>query len=99
MGWTIDFAASDVADGRGMRALEMNIYDADNQPIEGMIVQGKAFRHADANRVVDVELKSVGDGRYLALVPVTQTGWWQLELTIDGADEPIAQSIEFEVLD
>jgi hypothetical protein len=96
-GWQVTFNASDVADGRGMRAIELQILDQLGDAIDGLAIRGKLYHHARAGNVIGVDLKSIGQGNYLALAPAGQAGLWQLELTIDGADEPVTQSITFRV--
>ncbi|QEG01659.1 FixH [Stieleria maiorica] len=97
LGWQIRFEASDVADDRGMRAIELNITDEQGDGIDNLVVGGKLYHHARADEVSPVSLKSIGEGNYLALVPAGRAGIWQLELKIDGASEPVAQSLTFNI--
>ena len=97
LGWTVAFSASDVADESGKRAIELNIHDRSGQPVDALAVAGTLYHHAHANVVMPVELKSVGDGRYLGLVPAGRAGLWQLELNLDHAPEPMAKSVTFNV--
>ena len=97
LGWQVTFNASDVADGRGMRAIELQILDRSGDPIDDLSMNGKLYHHARAGDVVSVHLKSVGQGNYLALAPAAQIGLWQLELKIDGANEPVTRSETFRV--
>ncbi|WP_182866667.1 FixH family protein [Rhodopirellula sp. JC639] len=97
LGWTVTFDASDVADDRGMRAIELNITDEQGDGINGLVVGGKLYHHARADEVSPVALKSIGEGNYLALVPAGRPGIWQLELKIEGASEPVAQSLTFNI--
>lgn len=97
LGWAVAFEASDVADGSGMRAVELNILDRDQHPVDQLSIHGKLYHHARANDVIPVELKSVGAGRYLALIPAARAGLWQLELDLDGGPEPMSESLTFNV--
>ncbi|QDV42718.1 FixH [Stieleria neptunia] len=97
LGWSVTFEASDVADGRGMRALELKMVDRDGQPLNDLVVSGKLYHHARAGDVHPITLKSVGDGKYLALAPAARSGIWQLELKIDGGSEPVTQSLTFHI--
>ncbi|MCA9136377.1 MAG: FixH family protein [Planctomycetales bacterium] len=97
LGWTIQFSASDVADGRGMRAIELVIVDRSGNAIDDLLINGKLYHHARAGDVSSVQLKSVGQGKYMALVPAERSGLWQLELDINGAAEPVAHSVTFEI--
>jgi len=95
LGWTVAFSASDVADESGRRAIELNIHDASGTPVDALAVVGTLYHHARANDVVPVELRSVGEGRYLALVPAARAGLWQLELKFEHGPEPMAKSVTF----
>ncbi len=97
LGWGVTFEASDVADGRGMRAIELTIVDGDGNPLDELVVSGALYHHARAGEVNTVALKSIGDGKYLALAPAARAGIWQLELKIDGGSEPVTQSLTFHI--
>lgn len=97
MGWEIEFAPSDVVDDRGMRAIEVTVVDQSGAPVDGLEVSGQLYHHARAADVCPITFDSGGNGRYIDLVPAAKVGLWQLELSIDGAEEPIASSITFEL--
>lgn len=97
LGWDVAFFASDVADDRGMRALELKLIDGDGHAIDELSVRGKLYHHARAGDVIPVQLESVGNGKYLTLAPAARPGIWQLELAIDGASEPVEQSLTFNI--
>jgi nitrogen fixation protein FixH len=97
LGWKIEFQASDVADRRGMRAIELNIVNDRGQGLDELEIRGTLYHHAVATEVETVEFDAVGQGRYLTLVPAGRAGLWQLELDVEGASEPMSQSITFEV--
>lgn len=97
LGWSVTFNASDVADGRGMRAIELSIFDANGKAIDDLVIHGILYHHARANDIESVKLKSVGGGKYLTLAPAGRAGLWQLELAVDGAGEPMTKSITFSI--
>ena len=97
LGWDVDFSASDVADERGRRAIQLSVLDSDGQAITDLVISGSLYHHALANDVIEVDLRSVGNGKYLALAPAARKGIWQLELAIEGAEKPMAKSLTFEV--
>ena len=70
-----------------MRAIQLNVVDREGQPIDDLTVSGKLYHHAMAGELIDVKMKSVGKGDYLSLAPAGRRGIWQLELSIDGADD------------
>ena len=78
-----------------MRAIEMKVLDQGGEPVSDLSINGKLYHHASANQVEPIKLDSVGEGRYLALAPAERAGLWQIELTLDGAPEPMTQSITF----
>lgn len=92
LGWTVKLQPAEIADGQGMRALELWVHDAQENPVDDLQIEGHFFRHRDANGRLPVQLRGVGEGHYLALEPMRETGIWQFELTIDGAPEPMAVS-------
>lgn len=95
-GWSLNLEASDVADGRGMRAVELRVFDAHRQGVDSLTVRGHVYHHALASQVLPIEFHSVGNGRYLSMAPMGRKGLWQIEVSIEGADEPMAltESIE-----
>lgn len=96
LGWQVQLDVSDVADGRGRRAVNLQLLDDHDQPIPDLRVSGKAYHHADAEQVERFELESVGDGRYLAMPSMGRAGLWQIELDIKNAMEPITISKTYE---
>jgi nitrogen fixation protein FixH len=97
LGWSVAFSASDIADDSGRRAIELNIRDEAGRPVDALTVAGKLYHHARANDLIPVELNSVGEGRYLALVPAGRAGLWQLDLEFENAPEPMAHRLTFNV--
>lgn len=97
LGWQVTFAASDVADDRGMRAIELNVVDGSGNAVDDLLISGKLYHHARAGELSTIQMKSVGQGRYLTLAPVGRPGLWQLEFDVAGAVEPIAHSVTFDV--
>ena len=97
LGWEVTFEASDVADDRGMRAIELKIVDSEGAAIDDLVINGNLYHHAHADHVSPVSLKSVGEGKYLTLAPAARPGIWQLEVEIGGASEPAAESLTFNI--
>lgn len=97
MGWDVRVDVSDVADGRGLRAIDLNMNDHDGQPLADLKVLGKVYHHAHANQVERFEMQNVGVGRYLARPPMARPGLWQLELDIQAAGIPMTLSKTYEL--
>ena len=97
LGWKIQFEPSDVADGRGMRALQVSIHNDRGAEVDELNVTGRLYHHARATDIQTIRFKPVGKGNYLVLAPVSKQGIWQLDLAIDGASEPMAKSLTFQV--
>ncbi|MCM2375201.1 FixH family protein [Aporhodopirellula aestuarii] len=97
MGWDVEIEVSDVADGRGMRAMQLLVSDQTGKPVTDLKVLGKAYHHAAANQVERFELNNVGEGRYMAMPPMGRKGLWQIELQIQNAGEPMSlvKTVEF----
>ncbi len=96
--WKVELLASDVADDRGIRAMELFVHDSNQIAIDKLSISGHVYHHAQASVVQPIEFQSVGDGRYVALPAMGQAGLWQVELAIEGADEPITTSETIEIL-
>lgn len=91
-GWTLSLTVSDVADGRGMRAVVLHVLDSRQQIVDDLEVAGHVYHHALATEVKQIEFRSLGDGRYLTMAPMRRKGLWQVELSIEGSKEPMALS-------
>jgi nitrogen fixation protein FixH len=86
-GWSLTLTASDVADGRGLRAIELKVLDSGQQTVDALTVTGHVYHHAFASDLRQIEFRSIGEGRYLAMAPMERKGLWQIELSIEGAEE------------
>lgn len=96
LGWDVHLDVSDVADGRGLRAVSLNMLDENNQPITDLVVIGKVYHHANADQIERFEMQNVGEGRYLAMPPMGRAGLWQIELDIKNAIKPVTISRTYE---
>lgn len=96
-GWHVRLDVSDVADGRGLRSVGLDLMDDHDQPITDLNVTGKVYHHADANQVARFEMQNLGTGRYQSMLPMGRPGLWQLELEIENATEPMTISETFEL--
>ena len=97
LGISVKIDAANIADGNGMRALTVTLTNQKGEAELGFRVSARIYHHTDANHVEGVNLKSVGDGRYIGLAPMKKAGVWQVETVIDGADEPILESAVVEI--
>jgi hypothetical protein len=97
LGVHITVKASDVADGQGNRAIEVQIADDQAAAMSDFRLSAQLYHHVDANHVQTISFKNAGDGRYLSLAPMARPGTWQLELIVEGAEEPITQPVIIEV--
>lgn len=97
-GWQIQTELSDIADGNGNRAITVTVTDDDRVAVDGLRVSGQAYHHARAGDMRDFLLAPIGDGKYRTLAPLDRDGLWQLEVSVEGADEPmrLKQTIEIE---
>ncbi len=96
-GWILRLTASDVADQRGMRAVELQILESRRHAAGELQVSARVYHHASASEVQSVEFRSIGDGRYLTLAPMGRAGLWQIDLTIEGAEERMTMTETLEV--
>jgi len=93
LGWKLRLSAAEIADENGFRAVELQVENATGEPVDELQVAGQLYRHARAGELTPIFLKSVGNGRYLTMAPMQASGLWQIEVTVDGASEPMRKSI------
>jgi len=86
-GWILELTVSDVADGRGMRAVELQVHHSEPLACDELRVSAIIYHHALALEVQSIDFRSVGNGRYLAMSPMGRAGLWQINLSIEGAEE------------
>ncbi len=98
MGWTIELAASDVADAQGRRALEVAVKDENGNFVDDLDLRATAYHHAAANELRQFNVDSIGGGNYLVLAPLGRPGVWNVEIKIAGADQPITLQRTIEVI-
>ncbi|WP_236620858.1 FixH family protein [Rhodopirellula sallentina] len=98
LGWDVNLEVSDVADGRGKRAMQFVVADENQQPVSDLNILAKVYHHAAADNVERFELENIGEGRYMAMPPMGRDGLWEVELDIQNAGKPmtIAQTFEFQ---
>lgn len=98
LGWNLSLDVSDVADGRGMRALQFHAVDRDDRPMTNLNVRAKVYHHARADHVERIELDHVGEGRYMAMPAMRAAGLWQIELDVRNAGRPmtLTRTVELE---
>jgi len=90
LGWDWKLDVSDVADGKGLRAIEFRVLDRDGSPMSDLNVRGKVYHHTQANQVDRFEFQNVGEGRYMAMPRMSKDGLWQIELDLSNAGEPMS---------
>ncbi|WP_286764567.1 MULTISPECIES: FixH family protein [Rhodopirellula] len=97
LGWNVDVIVSDVSDAKGQRAISVELHNQQGKSLDDLHIDAVVYRHADAGAFEAVELLSTGEGRYLGMASMPQQGLWQLELTVDGAGEPMTLSRTLEL--
>lgn len=78
LGWSADLAVD--ADAGTERPLLVTLTDAEGQPISDAEVELTLFHQARAAERTTVSAASVGEGRYVATVPMARPGKWRIEL-------------------
>lgn len=96
LGWEIDYNVVP-SEQAGQRSLLVSILDRDRQPLSGLNVSAKLYRHARAGEVDQFKLKAVADGNYQADTKLNERGLWQIELMIEGDHGIASMSRELEV--
>jgi len=80
LGWRME-ARLGLPGAKGTK-FEARLLDANGLPLDGAIVQVVAVHNLDAGRPVSGPLVGVGDGRYVAMLPLAHTGRWELRLAV-----------------
>ncbi len=99
LGWNVDVIVSKVSDSQGQRAISVELHNQQGKTLDDLNVDAVVYRHADAGAFQAVDLPSTGEGRYLGMASMPQQGLWQLEVTVDGAGEPMTLSRTLELED
>lgn len=89
MAWETDRAADPSAFGwmvgvtvqAGM--IDLSVVGPDGRPAPATAASGVCFHQARADRRVEVAFTLVGDGRFLAPLPESRSGRWELRLELD----------------
>jgi nitrogen fixation protein FixH len=97
LGWKISVEASDLADASGNRAMIVTVIDDSSRAADGLQVRGKAYHHALASDVRNFQFESIGEGKYQTLAPIGRAGLWQLDVAVDGAEEPMRLTKTIEI--
>jgi nitrogen fixation protein FixH len=95
LGLEPELEVSTTADGKGFRAIVFALRDADGRPVTSLDVVASVYRHARASEIQNVSLSQIGEGRFMATLPMPQTGLWHINLKVKGAAEPILISKEY----
>jgi nitrogen fixation protein FixH len=86
---------SSTADGNGFRAIVFALRDTQGRLVTHLDVVASVYRHARASEIQKVSLSKVGEGKFMATLPMSQTGLWQIDVKVRGAAEPILVSKEY----
>lgn len=92
LGWNLQVAVSEYPDASGRRAISVEAKDEKNTALETLSIAATVYRHADAGSHESIELPHTEGGRYLTMAEMPQSGVWQIEFSIEGADEPMTLS-------
>jgi len=93
-------AAGDVSprqDAAGLRSLHLLLRDRDARPITGATVRIEAFHQARSGQRLRTELKDAGDGSYLASLPLSRPGLWEVRLIARHAAGTFTRKLTIEV--
>lgn len=93
LGWEVEVLPSRDVTLRGVRELAVVLHDAEGRPITEAQVHATLYHHANASRVVEVELiPGAYPGRYSVLAEMRDEGVWNIRLQIThGTDAYLHQ--------
>jgi len=87
LGWLLGFAVTPPARPGDQPKIEVTLNEADGEPVTGAMVTVEAFHKARGDDIVRSSLIEVGDGVYMASLPMRRNGRWELRFTVDrGSD-------------
>ncbi len=99
LGWVVRISASPTIDPLGTRHVSVMILDADNNTIEGALVEIICFSQANAHEPFTKILPSIGAGQYQARIQgMHTTGLWEFRISIRHAGDQalVIESLELE---
>ncbi|MEO1526765.1 MAG: FixH family protein [Planctomycetota bacterium] len=87
MGIELKLTLSDVADGRGQRALRASLVN-DQATIPECTASVTAFHHSRAREVARFPMQSIGNGQFQCLIPMQRRGLWDLDFEFNFDETP-----------
>lgn len=90
MGWScvVDVHEADLE--YNQRMITIQVRDKLHQPVVDLRVTGQIYHHARGNDVHRLQFDQSHPGEYVAMIKMTQSGLWQMNLTFEG-DHGIAE--------
>jgi len=95
LGWTTDCSVGALE--QGYRNLTIVVQDRDEEPVADLRIFAEYFHHSRATEQKRVLMNESAPGLYSAVVPIKQTGLWQLNLRLEGEHGIAAKRSELRV--
>lgn len=92
LGWSATIHFSEPVDIFENRTISVRLTDAQSTVVPAETVSLKAWHHAAANQLVDVELAEVAPGFFQGKLRMKDAGWWQFELQASQGEQTFLDS-------
>jgi nitrogen fixation protein FixH len=99
LGWTVAIVPFPADDSAGRRELTLFVRDRNAQPVSGAKGQLRLYHHVRAGSAVTVPLTESDPGSYVCLVTMARAGLWQMEITLDRAQEHMESALVYDLTD
>ena len=90
LGWKCDVQVQEADLEYNQRMVLIQVRNTSNQPVIDLRVNGQIYHHARGNEVHRLQFDQSHPGDYVAMIKMTQSGLWQVDLTLEG-DHGIAE--------
>jgi hypothetical protein len=97
LGWTVQLETDLQTSTPGQRRVACRISDREGDALENATVQLEAFPHARGNERLHATLRSEGNGKYAATIPMRRSGLWEFRLKVSRDKEIFSQIVLHEV--
>ncbi len=97
LAWVVAADAAPRQDAAGLRSLRVLLRDRNARPIAGASVRAEMFHQARSSQRVRAELKDAGDGSYLASLPLSRPGKWEVRITAGRAGDTFTHTLTLDV--
>lgn len=93
LGWKLRIDPSSRVNPLGQRSVRFELTDSSGRPVGQSKLRATYFHHAHAADAKRIELEEDSPGRFVATLPMRQSGLWQFDVTIDAGGQAFAATV------